>query len=269
MVYFWKLAGADPFILKDSGKQSQKSFFVIGVLYVFINLIIFFSFFGLFIGVFETFFVGIFGAFLMTFIIGNIYRLTLISLEPQTLPIKRELGSFIASMIVRYTVICLFAIFVSKCLETTLFGFLVDNEVQLFMDSLAPRSPNNFVYNESSLFLEHMIMLNKYHPWIWGVTAIIISFFLLPVVLRAELRKRKEYYSIKRGRDKALVEDFYKNTNGYINMLYSNLYEQYKSKNLVYRAHEEKYLDPPFNTKLKSGRSLWNRTMNDFANLDW
>jgi hypothetical protein len=269
MEYFWKLAGADPVILKDSGKQSQKRFLLIGVLYIFINLVIFFSFLGLFYGVFETFIAGVFGASLMTFIIGNIYRLTLISLEPQTLPMKKDTGSFYASMVIRYTIICLFAVFVSKCLETSLFGFLVDNEVNAHMDSIAPKMPGKFVYQESNLFLEHMKMLNLHQPWIWGITLIIISFFLLPIILRAELRKRKEYYSRKRIIDKALVEDFYSNTQSYINTIYGNLYKQYKDKKMVYRVHEEKYLDPPFNTKLKTGRSYWNRSMNDFANLDW
>jgi predicted PurR-regulated permease PerM len=269
MEYFWKLAGADPTILRESGEQSQRRFLLIGVLYILVNTTIFLSFFGLFLGVFETFFAGFFGAALMTFVIGNIYRLTLISLEPQTLPIKRELGSFIASMGVRYTVICLFAIFVSKCLETSLFGYLVDQEVALHMKSLTPRAPSNFVYQESSLFLEHMIMLNKHQQWVWGITLVVVMFFLMPVILRAELRKRKEYYSIKRIIDKALVEDFYKNTRSYLNMRYGKLYEQYKDKKMVYRVHEDKYLDPPFNTKLKSERSNIQGSMNDFANLDW
>lgn len=272
MEYLWKLAGADPFILKDSGEQSQKRFLLIGSLYVFINLIIFFSFFGLFVGVFDRFLAGVFGAVLMTFIIGNIYRLTLISLEPQTLPNKIGKGSMIASMSVRYIVVCLFAIFVAKCLETTLFGYLVDAEVEFHMKSLTPRDGSKFVYQESSLFLKHMIMLNKHQPWVWVITILVVLFFILPIVLRAALRKRKEYYSIKRIIDKALVDDFYKNTKSYLHQLYSNLYRQREKitrKKQSFQGHQERYIDPPYNTRLKTSSSRFNGTMTDFANLDW
>lgn len=269
MEFFWKLAGADPNILKDSGEQSQKRFLLIGILYIIINLIIFVSFFGLFYGVFDTFFVGLFGALLMTFVIGNIYRLTLVSLEPQTLPVKKELGSMIASMGVRYTVVCLFAIFISKSLETTFLGFLVNGEVEQHIAAISSKGTSKFVYQESSLFLEHMILLNEHHPWVWTITVSVVLFFIMPVFLRASLRKKKEYYSIKRIIDKAIVEDNYFGVKKYLNSLYSNMYKAYNDKSFDFRHHEEHYLDPPFNTKLKSKESKIHGTMSDFANLDW
>jgi hypothetical protein len=258
--------------LKDSGEQSQQRFLLIGTLYVFINLIIFFSFFGLFVGVFERFLAGVFGAFLMTFVIGNIYRLTLISLEPQTLPTISQKGSLRASMFVRYIVVCLFAIFVAKSLETTLFGYLVDGEVESHMESLVSRGESKFVYQESSLFLEHMIMLNKHQPWVWVITVLVVLFFVAPIVLRSALRKRKEYYSIKKIIDKAMVDDFYKNTKSSLHQLYINLYRQREKvtgKKLSFQGHHERYYDPPYNTRLKSINPRFDGTMTDFANLDW
>jgi len=269
MEFFWKLAGADPYILKDSGEQSQKRFLLIGWLYIFVNVIIFLSFFGLFLGVFDRFLIGVLGAFLMTFVIGNIYRLTLISLEPQTLPVKEQKGSITASKIVRYTVVCLFAIFVSKCLETTFFGFLVDGEVADRMRLLNPGGMDRFIYEESSLFLEHMIMLNKHQQWVWFITIFVVMFFIAPVLLRSALRKRKEYYSIKRIIDKAIVEDFYKKTNIYLQTIYGNFYRLYDDKTKTFKGHREKYLDPPYNTKKKAEQRKYAGSMSDFANLDW
>ena len=144
---FWRVAGADCSILEKSGKESQSSFWVIGLLYTIINGLILIGFFGLFWGVFENFLVASIGTIVLGFLISNIYRLNLMSLEPHTLPVKIEPDSLILTHIIRYSTVVTFAFFVSKCIEMVFVNFL---ENFGFMK-----------YGGSRDYIDHMMLMNK------------------------------------------------------------------------------------------------------------
>ncbi len=223
--YFWKIAGGDPSILENSGKDSQSSFYSIGLLLVLINVLIFSAFFGLFWGVFSTLFVALFGASLLTFLISTIYRLNLMSLEPPTLPIKSEGGSLVLSYIIRISTIALFAVFASKCLETSLFGSYVD---ELLRNKIINSTVlSRYKYETSEMFVNHMSILNETYPVVWIMTLLMVCLFVYPIYLKFQLRKRFEYFSIKEKRDIRLVKEQFELFENELKKIYRRTYAEY------------------------------------------
>jgi hypothetical protein len=269
MEYLWKISGADLWIIRKSGSISKNGFALIGGLYLLINILTFFAFFGLINGVFNSIVIGVFGAGLITFLISNIYRLTLISLEPQTLPVKEEKGSLFFAYAIRYLVVSIFAFFVAKSLETTLFGFKVDEIVVNKHNYSIQTASKGLRFEESKLFLDHMIELNRVYPVVWLMTILIIGIFLTPVIVRFRLRSKMQYYSIKEKVDIKMVKEHYLETTLILERIYRNTYAAYNDEAILFNVHEPKYSDPPFNTKpILSGRNC-SGTMKDFANLNW
>jgi hypothetical protein len=257
---FWRIAGADFSILEKSGNESQRSFWIIGVLYSFINTLIFIGFFGLFFGVFQNFIFGLIGTVVLGFLISNIYRINLMSLEPHTLPIKKEPDAIalILTKTIRYTTVITFAFFVSKCNEMIFVNFLENLD---------------FVkYGGSHDYIDHMAQINKEHPWVWIITIITTGIFCLPIYLRQRLNnKAHEYYAIKKRRDIQLVNDQYKSYTIEKTNIYRRVYSEYSKVNefKTYVMPFSKYSNEPFNTKeIKENISI--KSSYDFSHLeDW
>lgn len=248
--FYWKIVGGDISILEQSGKRSQNSFKTIGKLFLTIVVIIFFSFFGLFLGVFDSYFIAFFGGLILTFLISVIYLLNLISLEPTTLPILKSKGSTFLSYFIRVSTVVMFAVFVSKCLETSILGFLVDDDISKinlkeFID--------NYSNRESQMFVQHMILLNKTYPKVWYITSIVVVLFLIPIVLKHRLKKQNEYFAIKERRDTDFVISEHKTFKKELYSLYKRIYNGYsslkKEDRKDFREHPIKYMDEPFNLK--------------------
>ena len=258
-------------MLKQSGEESQKSFYLIGMLYLIIMSVNFIGFLGLFYGIFDNFFIAIFCSFVMGFIISIIYLLALISLEPPVLPFVKEPGSIIFANIIRLTIVIAFALFVGKCMEMILIGLF--------------ESFSLIKYEGTDGYLSHMLFMNEKYPAIWFVTLLNILLFLAPIYIRKKLNKASEYYSVKRKYDRKMVEDNYSSfikirDELYRKMSYDLTLElpvnslsisdvEITERSIKPLKHIEKYTNPPFNTKKKKKEKVY-KSSKEFTHLtDW
>lgn len=259
--FFWKMVGGDPFILHRSGKQSKYWFSVLGVLFCILTLLTFASFVGLFYGVLSSMTTTLIGAIVLTFILKNLYRLVLISLEPSTLPVAKEHDKKPWAYIVRVSVVVLIAGFVSKCMETILFGHWVDDVVVGDIQSYFGLVNIN-KFEESKYFILHMKKLNVHYPLINIFTASMVGLYIIPIIIKHRLKKRNQYYQIRRQIDKQIVEQHHQVFQGIYIRLMENLYRNRsevdkvllkkdfdpKSKRYVY-TYSPRHSDEPFNTR--------------------
>lgn len=266
--FLWKIAGADEFILMKSGEQSRKRFQLIGILFLIVNLVVFIGFLGLFYSVFNNVFIALLGTVVLGFLISNIYRLTLMSLEPQVLPVSKESSTKVYSNIVRVSSVVAFAFFASKTFEMVFIGLLETTAL--------------VKYEGASGYLFHMTTMNERYPSLWLITLLIIVLFIVPVYLKHGLRTSQEYYSLKRRIDRQLVEDNYKSSKRLKDELHAIHYVNEEvaikrnTKGLlvpVIYAHKKEYIskeehfeDPPFNTKRKSKERVF-KSSEEFTSL--
>lgn len=282
--FFWKIAGGDPELLNLSGRDSQYSFYLIGLLYVIINILIFGGFLGLFIGVFEMVFVAVIAAAIFGFLVSNIYRLTLMSLEPQVLPVPKEEGTVLLPYILRYAVVVAFAFFVSKCDEMVIVSAMEYFEIIKFNDEVG--------------YMSHLIEANLEQEWVWVVTTCSILLFITPIYMRQRLKDRTaEYYSLKQKRDIRIVKENYEaflkekrhilegvyshytigdielqrlKKSAFYNSLIGPKYvepHQQLVSSFRYSEHVSKYIDEPFRTKRRENNELL-KSSDEFTHLD-
>lgn len=250
--FLWRVVGGDPFILHRSGRQSRRSFGVLGLSFLILVVFTFVAFFALFRGIFDSFFQALLGGVILTFILKNIYRLTLLTLEPSTLPVSREKKAPWA-YIVRVIVVILIAVFVSKCIETLLFGHLVDPEVQSEMSRYA-NGKTIELKDTSSYFVMHMILLNQTYPFVNLFTLMMAVFYIAPVILKHRLKKDDEYYSRRREIDKATVLHKYSEFHNFYSEKMQRLYFINEKGKYQYTPRFE---DEPFNNiPLKDTRTF-------------
>ena len=273
--FLWRIAGADCSILERSGKESQYSFYVIGLLYVLIIGMTYIGFFGMFWGMFNSpgsdqsafghFLSAFIGSLVLSYLISNIYFLNLMSLEPKTLPVADETSSLWLTNIVRYTTVIMFAFFVSKNIEYVVFDFF--NLIGVF----------DFEYHDG--YMDNLIRLNKENPGTWVITCMIIALFIAPILLRQRLNKAHEYYMNRRITDKKIVIDHYENCQILREETLKQHYAEYrilsdrffgkqaehmlttkdyrikelklKLQRMQFEKSPSKYMDEPFNTKVK------------------
>lgn len=258
----WKLVGADCFILYQSAHKSQKAFLALGMLYAFLSTVTFISFFGLFFGVFDGLILSLVGAFIFTFIVSNLYRLVIITLEPSTLPVVKIHKTKFWAYLVRVSIVILLATFISKVIETMLFGHWVDGLVEAEM-SRVKTSENINQFDESSHFVEHLIKLNIHYPLINILTLFIVGLYILPIVIKHRLKKGNEYYQIKRIIDKQIVENEYQQMLKVKEKLLSNVC----FKNDRIYTYIPIYEDEPFNTLKIDRERIPSKSHSDFLNL--
>lgn len=259
--FFWKIVGGDPFILNRSGKQSKNWFLILGILFCILVILTFSAFFGLFYGVLANILSALIGALILTFILKNLYRLVIISLEPSTLPVIKEHKKKPWAYFIRITIVVLIGAFVAKCIETMLFGHWVDNKVigdltQYF----GPITISKF--EESSYFILHMKELNIHYPFINLLTLMIVSFYVIPIIIKHRLKRRNEYYQIRRAIDKKIVEENYIEFKSLYTRVLQNIYARRREEDKLYLRelfnskspkysyrYLQRYHDEPFNTK--------------------
>jgi hypothetical protein len=231
------MAGGECYILDISGKDSQRSYLVIGLLFLIINIVVYSSFFGLFNGIFDSILVKLLGTLVLGFLVTNIYRINLMSLEPRTLPVIIDGKSFFLTFVVMYITVVLFAFFVSKCFEMIIVGIFENAGV--------------IKYDGASGYMYHLTEMNRNQPWVWLITIGIGVLFVAPVYLRHRLNKAHEYYSFKKKRDIRLVQEDYKKFkekhSETIEKIYSN-YSNFGVTKKYYRPSVQ-FSDEPFNTK--------------------
>jgi hypothetical protein len=277
----WKLAGADCQILEQSGAESQRSFYVIGILYAIVIALTFIGFFGLFWGLFRSnnetqaddfgahLLSALIGSLVLCFLVSNIYILNMLSLEPN--PLKNATTSNISSNIVRGAFVFMFAFFVSKNIEMIIFNLL---------DAIGIIRLNSRLG-----YMNDLMRMNKENPMIWFLTICIIALFFVPIILRYRLEKKaNEYYLHRRIVEKDLILSEYKQFLVLKEEILKRHYAQYQvvlaehfhwkfdpsivNKDIelqhhyhflssrTYRPHVSKFSNEPFNTKLKKKESL-------------
>ena len=255
----WKLVGADCFILRQSARKSQIAFLTLGLLYAFLATVTFISFFGLFVGVLQGVFIPLIGAFIFTFIISNLYRLVIITLEPSTLPVAKEHKVKFWAYFVRLSIVVLLAVFISKVIETMLFGHWVDGIVEEKISHIN-RSGRIIQYRESALFVEHLKQLNIHYPLINLMTVFIVTLYVIPVVIKHRLKKRNQYYQTKRLIDKQLVEVEYRK----MLQVKEELLKPVCAANYRPYQYVKKYKDEPFNIRKINTKLEPDKNHNDF-----
>lgn len=242
--FFWRLVGADCYILSRSSYKSQKAFLMLGMLYAFLTTLTFISFFGLFLGVFKGYILSFFGAAIFTFIISNMYRLVIISLEPSTLPVLIEYKTKFWAYLIRTVIVILLAAFISKVIETMFFGHWVDEIIEAETRKNVGEL-NVKLFDKSTYFVRHIIKLNIHYPLINILTFIIISLYILPIIIKHKLKRGNQYYQLKRIIDTKIVIDEYKRM---LKVKKDVLSEVCMSNGRLYN-YTPKYHDEPFNTK--------------------
>lgn len=249
--FFWKMAGADCELLGKSGPASQQRFLIVGWLYCIVTGLLFCAFFGLFLAVFDGFWLAAGCSVVISFLIGNTYRLNMLNLEPPTLRGPDVPKMTIATLFVRYFSVTLFAVFVSKCLETMVFGSLVDTEVQIVLQR---KIALGYIHSApgGTQFVEHLFQLNAHYPWLWAITSAMVILFLLPIVLKFRLDGRNEYFSIKKAVDIRTILTHHETVKALLAEAHRAHYAGYKDlpgmETPVYREHKQRYRDEPFNT---------------------
>jgi hypothetical protein len=286
----WKLAGADCQILERSGTESQRSFYVIGILYAIVIALTFIGFFGLFWGLFRSnnetqaddfgshLLSALIGSSIISFLVSNIYFLNMMSLEPKTLPVREDTSSKIITNFIRVGFITMFAFFVSKNIEMEIFNLF--NAFGLF------------TFDSHFGYMDDLMRMNKENPMIWLITVLIIGLFLFPIVLRKRLEKAHEYYLHRRIIEKDLVLSEHRQFLLLKEEILKAHYAQYMAvvkdkfhgkfdlsrldtdvelqhhynflKSRTFRPHASKFSDEPFNTKLKKKESLNVKDSQDF-----
>lgn len=260
--FCWKLVGADCFILSQSARESQKAFFVLGMLYAFLATLTFISFFGLFLGIFDGFFMSLFGATVFSFIISNLYRLVIITLEPSTLPVAKEHKVKFLAYFVRVSIVIILAIFISKVLETMLFGHLAGANMEA--EILRPVGNLNFnQFDNSRHFMEHLIKLNLDYPQINVITFIIVCLYVAPVIIKHRLKKGNQYYQMKRKIDKHIVQEEYQK----MLQTRADLLQDVCLKNNRPYHYQAKYEDEPFNIHKIKRKQSESKDQSDFLTL--
>ncbi|WP_157943684.1 MULTISPECIES: DUF4407 domain-containing protein [Arenibacter] len=127
---------------------------------------------------------------------------------------------------------------------------------------------------ESNFFIRKILILNTlFHfdkeehadinvPLVissWALSLFLIFIFITPAILKILISISSEYYIIKKTIETKLIDTHF---NKFLNSYNGILQERYPEKNLSYSSQ---FIDPPYNTRLKSKPELKNR--NDF--LKW
>lgn len=275
--FFWIISGADIELLKQCKDESQQRFAQVGLNIVVVYLLIFTSFSIFIWHEFDNIFMSFFVASIVTFLIGSIYQINLLNLEPNSLPYIPSNGTKFVSFLVHYTTIALFGFFVSKILETIFFG-----QFALEAENMRLLKFNKFDTNTE--FIHQMMILNQKYPVIYVITVSVIILFVLPIFLKKKLKNKSlEYYKLKSERDERLVLNDYRVFKVELNNRYKKLYELHNPNELLknikpiifsrfdlseanriyevclttvnkhgiyeFEEHQVRYFDPPFNTK--------------------
>lgn len=265
--FFWWLSGGDIQYIERSSSKSKEHFLLIGIGGLSIILIMILSFNYAFKEIFDIGAISILPAVILTAVVSAIYWLNIISLEPHTLPYKKEGGSVRTSLVVRFFVIVLFAFFVSKVFETYLFGDLVNDQVSIVKEECQAQPEGALV--SGKFFKTRIEALNMNYPIIWLMTLIIIALFLFPIRKKFQLRRHQEYFNLKRISEKSLVSLEYRKFIVEYNRIFSKYDENLNANGLdKVRFKARPYKDTPFNThRLRlSESSSHDEFINDLPN---
>lgn len=219
----WRMTGADYQIINNCSKSAKFFFSVIGSVVLAILILCFVSAIIFLRLMFEhTVLVYILSLF-WTFMIGNIYGLNLITLNNNSLPHKKQRGKPFFSLLIRFVLLALLAIFISKPIELFLFSNLEDQHL--------------------ATALHHLPLVS------WLLTTVVLVLFFVPVFVKLGASELSSYSTRRQEIEKELVLDEYALFKKSYRELFFNLF----GKSIEYH---ENYTDPPFNSSKTSQRKI-------------
>jgi hypothetical protein len=237
--FFWNLAVGDQQILYKTKDTSGQTFKFLGAVICFLWAFTFLNIIGVFFELFGNFITAVLIGSILSFMILTIYRLNLISLEPNMLPHIKEKGLGLAT-IIRLSMVLLFSFYITS-------AFVIQISVLIYH------------HNDISNLIKVFELFYKKNQTITITIFCIVSIlFILPILIKYRLRKNNEYFNIKGKIEKDIIESDYKKFIKYYKQLFSENY------NIAPKIGVN-YQDPPYNTiKKQKGTNL--KCEDDFIN---
>lgn len=214
--FLWRLTGADYLIIRNCSKEVQKIFGFTGVFVLLILFLCLISSFYAFDIIFDSIFCAMLFAGFWTFMIGNLYGLNLITINNNSLPQKKNIASPFFALAIRFCLIALIGIFISKPIELCFFGTVEQNHLLDAIKNLNPAS--------------------------WIITSIIVMIFFVPIIIKLRTSAQSSYGMRREEIEKELVISEYKA----FKKIYSELFFNSTGEK---NKFEEIYIDPPYNTE--------------------
>ncbi|MBX7227851.1 MAG: DUF4407 domain-containing protein [Chitinophagales bacterium] len=214
--FIWKLSGADYIIIRNCSKETQAIFMYTGAFVLLILLTSLTSSFYAMHIIFHNDLIALIFSTFWTFMIGNLYALNLITMNNNSLPQKKITASPLFALALRFFLLALLAIFISKPIEVFIWGSFEQSYLLNTIKSLSPAS--------------------------WLITGLVVIIFFIPVIIKLITSAQSSYGIRKEEIEKDLVLSEYSEFKN----KYSQLFAEATNIKIDF---EEKYIDPPFNTE--------------------
>lgn len=180
----------------------------------------------------------------LSFLIITIYRLTLITLEPNMLPHEEKWGISVA-VVLRVVFVLLFAFYVASCI-------VIAANVDLFWWENSDTKKG---------ILQVLFDFRSDNPeWIFIIYIVTTIVFLVPIVLKLFLKDKGEYFSLKGIEEKKIIREHYKDFKVHYSRTFKNRFGLEKD-------YVELYKNPPFNTIRIDKPEPKLKSQNDFMKL--
>ena len=176
----WVWAGVDPGLLENAQPLTQWRYTWLGLLLTFIFLFCFFSGLFAFEWVFGQPAVSMGFAVFWALVVYNLYRFLLSTVNNGLVPGSSNGGPQFLSLLIRYGFLVFLAMIISKPIELYWFSFWVE------------RGTLDGAFNPNQLG-EGMAVLHREFPFTWAFTAISVSLFLWPFLLKRSFAKSCSY----------------------------------------------------------------------------
>lgn len=235
----WLLLGEDEQIIVKCPSRTQRTFVISGAL-LFITLFIsFIGYYQLFNILFANLFIASSLSLFLTLLFLNVYRLCLVTL---TSKMRNFSFGYASSLFIRLTFILLMGLIHSKGFELFFWN-------QLF-------HWDNLKYG---FILNSVHSLHTDIPITWILTFSILLLTVLPFLVKFRLGAGTKYYLYKQHLRDTLIINEYQNFKKIYAEIFLNNYQ-------ITITVQEKYSDPPFNTKPILENKIWG-SHEDFLKL--
>lgn len=276
MNVFWKISGADAYIIERCEVETQKRFAFIGqlvfVIFCLCIISVFYAMHNIFKNDFEATLIAIFVAFT----ICNIYLLMLGTLSKNVLPFRFDAKtSILASNLFRLSYLIIIAFIISKPLEVAISQPFLKEDIKLEKQAKFKELSINFnnldetkkaieiaviqkLINDSDYTITQIKFLctKLKYAYSWLITLAVVFIFLLPAYLKFNISENKYYYIEKKRVERHIIESEYED----FKKTYSQIFH---SKHNVTTIYFEYYEDAPYNTKVKENK-IYTHSENDF-----
>lgn len=218
-------AGMDVSILQRTSLPTRLNYAFLGLLMALVFLFCLFSGYTTFRMVFGSPLLAVVFGLFWAFVVYNLYRFLLSTVNPQILPHTKKSGRSFLTFLVRYGFLAFLAMVVSKPLELVFYFRFLKGRSALgnLGDSLAE--------------------MHAAAPGVWVLSVLSAAFFMLPFLLKKYLTTSCEYEDTKAEIEGQIISSDYVS----FQSRYLQLMAPFGVSQMPYR---ERYTDPPYNTEL-------------------